>query len=66
MPRSPWGPHRDPRGFADPDALRPERWLGGSLEGLPKFASLPLGGARLCMGPRWRLDRPPSRNYLVC
>ncbi|WP_225412439.1 cytochrome P450 [Stigmatella hybrida] len=44
MPRSPWGPHRDPRWFADPDAFRPERWLGGSLEGLPKFACLPFGG----------------------
>ncbi|WP_395846433.1 cytochrome P450 [Cystobacter fuscus] len=48
---SPWVPHRDPRWFADPDAFRPERWLDGSLEGLPKFAYLPFGGgARLCMG----------------
>lgn len=48
---SPWVPHRDPRWFADPEAFRPERWLDGSLEGLPKFAYLPFGGGpRLCMG----------------
>lgn len=48
---SPWVLHRDPRWFADPDVFRPERWLDGSLEGLPKFAYVPFGGgARLCMG----------------
>jgi cytochrome P450 len=48
---SPWVPHRDPRWFADPDAFRPERWLDGSLDGLPKFAYLPFGGGpRLCTG----------------
>lgn len=48
---SAWVPHRDPRWFADPEAFRPERWLDGSLEGLPKFAYLPFGGGpRLCTG----------------
>lgn len=48
---SAWVPHRDPRWFADPEAFRPERWLDGSLEGLPKFAYLPFGGGpRLCIG----------------
>jgi cytochrome P450 len=48
---SPWVPHRDPRWFADPEAFRPERWLDGSLEGLPKFAYIPFGGGpRLCTG----------------
>lgn len=48
---SPWVPHHDARWFADPEAFRPERWLDGSLEGLPKFAYLPFGGGpRLCTG----------------
>lgn len=48
---SPWIPHRDPRWFADPDTFRPDRWLDGSLEGLPKFAYFPFGGGpRLCIG----------------
>ncbi|MFY0522801.1 cytochrome P450 [Archangium gephyra] len=48
---SPWVAHRDPRWFADPDTFRPERWLDGSLEGLPKYAYFPFGGGpRLCMG----------------
>jgi cytochrome P450 len=48
---SPWVPHRDPRWFADPDGFRPERWLDGSLDTLPRFAYLPFGGGpRLCTG----------------
>jgi cytochrome P450 len=48
---SPWVAHRDPRWFADPEAFRPERWLDGSLDGLPKFAYFPFGGGpRLCIG----------------
>jgi cytochrome P450 len=48
---SPWVAHRDPRWFTDPDTFRPERWLDGSLEGLPKYAYFPFGGGpRLCMG----------------
>ena len=48
---SQWVMHHDPRFFAEPDAFRPERWLDGSLEGLPRFAYFPFGGGpRLCIG----------------
>jgi cytochrome P450 len=40
--------HRDPRGFADPDAFRPERWRESPPPRAPFF---PFGGgARRCVG----------------
>jgi cytochrome P450 len=40
--------HRDPRGFADPDDFRPERWLQPPTPDAPFF---PFGGgARRCVG----------------
>jgi cytochrome P450 len=40
--------HRDPRGFADPDAFRPERWLAPEPHPAPFF---PFGGGvRRCVG----------------
>jgi cytochrome P450 len=40
--------HRDPRGFADPDGFRPERWLRTPAPDAPFF---PFGGgARRCVG----------------
>ncbi len=43
-----WLAHRDPRAFADPDAFRPERWLG-SPAARPGF--IPWGGGtRRCAG----------------
>jgi cytochrome P450 len=40
--------HRDPRGFREPDAFRPERWRGSSPPNAPFF---PFGGgARRCIG----------------
>jgi cytochrome P450 len=46
-----WVVHRDARWFTDPDAFRPERWLDGLAERLPRFAYFPFGGgARVCVG----------------
>lgn len=48
---SQWVTHRDPRYFENPEKFRPERWLEGSIEGLPKYAYFPFGGGpRLCIG----------------
>jgi len=46
-----WTIQRDPRYYADPDAFRPERWLDGLAQRLPRFAYLPFGGGpRQCIG----------------
>jgi cytochrome P450 len=46
---SPYGVHRNPALFADPERFKPERWLSG--ETLPRFAYLPFGGGhRICIG----------------
>jgi len=48
---SPWVVHRDPRFFTEPEAFRPERWLDGLAERLPRFAYFPFaGGPRVCIG----------------
>lgn len=48
---SQWVVHRDPRWYRDPDAFRPQRWLSGELDDLPRFASFPFGGGpRVCIG----------------
>ncbi len=48
---SQWVMHRDGRYFEDPETFRPERWLDGSTDGLPKYAYFPFGGGpRLCIG----------------
>ena len=48
---SQWVMHRDERYFEDPEAFRPERWLDGSTDSLPKYAYFPFGGGpRLCIG----------------
>ena len=48
---SQWVMHRDERYFEEPELFRPERWLDGSTDGLPKYAYFPFGGGpRLCIG----------------
>ncbi len=42
---------RDPRFFEAPEDFRPERWLDGSCDELPRFAYFPFGGGpRVCIG----------------
>ena len=48
---APWVLHRDPRYYEDPEAFRPERWLDGLAQRLPRYAFLPFGGGpRICVG----------------
>lgn len=48
---SAWVVHRDPRLYAEPAAFRPERWLDGLEQHLPRYAFMPFGGGpRLCIG----------------
>jgi cytochrome P450 len=53
---SPWTMQRDARFFDEPDAFRPERWLDGLAERLPRFAYFPFGGRpRQCIGNAFAL-----------
>ena len=46
-----WVVHRDGRWFPGPLRYRPERWLNGETDELPRFAYYPFGGgARVCVG----------------
>lgn len=48
--------HRDPRWFADPDAFRPDRFLGNAQSAMTPFSYLPFGaGPRHCIGDRFAL-----------
>jgi cytochrome P450 len=48
---SPWVLHHDPAWFPEPQAFRPERWLEGLEERLPKHVYFPFGGGqRVCVG----------------
>ena len=48
---SQWVVHHDPQLYPEPDAFRPERWLGEAAKALPKFAWFPFGGGpRSCIG----------------
>jgi cytochrome P450 len=52
----PWLLHRDPRYFAEPEAFRPERWMGNLARELPRFAYMPFGGGpRICIGQRFAM-----------
>lgn len=51
-----WVVHRDARWFDEPHAFRPERFLDGSVEAMPKFAWFPFGGGRrVCIGQGFAL-----------
>jgi cytochrome P450 len=51
MLMSQWVVHRDSRWFDQPKQFRPERWLAGQAQRLPKYAYFPFGGGpRLCIG----------------
>ncbi|MEK1850523.1 MAG: cytochrome P450 [Phyllobacterium sp.] len=53
---SPWILHRDPRYFEEPDAFRPQRWMGNLAHELPRFAYMPFGGGpRICIGQRFAM-----------
>jgi cytochrome P450 len=48
---SQWLLHRDTRYWREPLQVRPERWLDGSAQAVPKGAYLPFGlGGRMCLG----------------
>jgi cytochrome P450 len=48
---SQWVVHRDPRWYDEPERFYPERWTGGLLRRLPKYAYFPFGGGpRVCIG----------------
>ncbi|HEY2387780.1 MAG TPA: cytochrome P450 [Candidatus Binatia bacterium] len=55
-----WVTHRHPRYFAAPDAFRPERWLDGLAQRLPRFAYFPFGG-----GPRVCIANALVRQHLT-
>jgi cytochrome P450 len=53
---SQWVVHYDARFFAEPAAFRPERWMDGSLDKLPRFAYFPFGGGpRICIGAQFAM-----------
>jgi cytochrome P450 len=48
---SQWVTQRDARFFPEPERFRPERWLDGSTDKLPRFSYFPFGGGpRVCIG----------------
>lgn len=52
----PWVLHRNERWFDEPERFRPERWLDGLADRLPRYAWLPFGGGpRLCIGNRFAM-----------
>jgi cytochrome P450 len=53
---SQWVVQRDPRWFSEPELFRPERWLSGECNDLPRFAYFPFGGGpRVCIGQHFAL-----------
>jgi len=48
---APWVVHRHRRLWSEPELFRPERFLPGRRENIPRFAYLPFGaGPRICIG----------------
>ncbi|HEX6277080.1 MAG TPA: cytochrome P450 [Polyangiaceae bacterium] len=53
---SQWVIQRDARFFPQPEQFRPERWLDGETNDLPRFAYFPFGGGpRVCIGQHFAL-----------
>jgi len=51
-----WVIHRDDRWFDDPEAFRPERWEGGLMQRIHRYAYFPFGGGpRICIGNNFAL-----------
>jgi cytochrome P450 len=51
-----WVIHRDSRWFDDPEAFRPERWQGGLMQRIHRYAYFPFGGGpRICIGNNFAL-----------
>jgi cytochrome P450 len=51
-----WVIHRDSRWFDDADAFRPERWEGGLIQRISRYAYFPFGGGpRICIGNSFAL-----------
>ena len=51
-----WVIHRDSRWFDEPEVFRPERWQGGLLHRLHRYAYFPFGGGpRVCIGNNFAL-----------
>jgi cytochrome P450 len=51
-----WVVQRDPRWFSEPDAFRPERFVGEAHKSLPRFAYFPFGGGpRVCIGQHFAM-----------
>jgi len=52
----PYGIHRNPHWFRDPDQFRPERWQNGETSELPRCAFMPFGGGpRICIGSHFAM-----------
>jgi len=48
---SQWVMHHDPRWFPDPWSFKPQRWIDGLADRLPRFTYIPFGGGpRVCIG----------------
>jgi len=46
-----WVIHRDSRWYDDPEVFRPERWEGGLIQRIHRYAYFPFGGGpRICIG----------------
>jgi cytochrome P450 len=51
-----WVIHRDSRWFDDPEVFRPERWQGGLMQRIHRYAYFPFGGGpRICIGNNFAL-----------
>jgi cytochrome P450 len=48
--------HRDARWFDDPESFEPDRWVGGLVQRIPRYAYFPFGGGpRICIGNNFAL-----------